>query len=68
MTRNETVEAAPAAIGLCRQLVPEHVHPEELGPSPSRLIPAGSDMLADTAPVAAVPGSETSTAIRSTAP
>jgi hypothetical protein len=67
-TRNETVEAVPAAIGPCRQLVPEQVQPDELGPGPCRLIPAGSDMLADTAAVAAVPGSYTSTATRSTAP
>jgi hypothetical protein len=67
-TWNETVEAAPAAIGLCWQLVPEHVHPEELGPCPCRLIPTGSDRLADTAAVATVPASYTSTATRATAP
>lgn len=48
--------------------MPEHVHPEELGPGPCRLIPAGSETLADTSAVPAVPRSYTSTATRSAAP
>src|SRR5207245_791531 len=66
--RSDTVALAPAARGPCVQVAPEHDHPDEPEPSPSRVIPAGRARLAEIPVVAAVPGSETCIETVSTAP